>query len=838
MRRRAQAAADVRDIVGADNYYCELMDHGIGIERRAHQDLLRLAKELGLPLVATNDLHYTRKADAKAHDALLCIQSGSMQQDENRLKFDADDFYLKPAAEMRAVWAELPEACDNTLRIAERCRVEFNESANYMPSFPVPAGESQESWFVQEVERGLRRRFPQGVPDAHRRQADYEVGVITQMGFSSYFLVTADFIQYARDHGIRVGPGRGSAAGCLVAYALGITDLEPLAHGLVFERFLNPERISMPDVDIDFDERRRGDVIRYVTEKYGEERVAQIVTYGTIKAKQAVKDSARVLGYPYGMGERLTKAMPPPVMGKDVPLAGIFDPKHPRYGEAAEFRQLVESDADAAKVVETARGLENLKRQWGVHAAGVIMSSRAAHGHHPDHAARAGRRDHHAVRLPDLREARPAQDGLPRAAQPHRPRRRPREHRGQPRARDRARGPRAGRQGGIRAAVQRRHPRGVPARRRPDARAAAVDAAGHLRGHLRGDRAVPAGADGRQRAQRLRRPQEPSQAGRADPPRARRAAGRDPRRHLRPDRLPRAGHGDRAEAGRLHASARRTCCAARWARRRSRSWTRSSSRSPTGCASAATPTHAIKTLWDILVPFSDYAFNKAHTAGYGLVSYWTAYLKANYPAEYMAALLTSVRDDKDKTRAVPGRVPADGHQGAAAGRQRVGRQLHPARHRHPVRAGRRSATSARTWSSAIVEARESKGRFADFYDFLRKVDAVVCNKKVVESLIKAGAFDSLGQTRRGLSTVHADAIDAFMDTKRNEAIGQFDLFSTGDDEQPRRHRGNAGHPARSSGRRRRCWRTSGRCSGSTSPTTRCSASSTSWRSPPTARSPR
>ena len=195
------------------------------------------------------------------------------------------------------------------------------------------------------------------------------------MGFPGYFLVVADFINWAKDHGIRVGPGRGSATGAIVAYALGITELDPLEHGLLFERFLNPERVSMPDIDIDFDERGRGEVIRYVTEKYGDDRVAQIVTYGTIKAKQAVKDSARVLGYPFAMGERITKVMPPPVMGKDIPLSGIFDPAHRRYGEAGEFRSLYESDGEVKRVVDTAKGLEGLKRQWGVHAAGVIMSS-------------------------------------------------------------------------------------------------------------------------------------------------------------------------------------------------------------------------------------------------------------------------------------------------------------------------------------------------------------------------------------------------------------------------------------------------------------------------------
>ncbi|MGH3703261.1 MAG: DNA polymerase III subunit alpha, partial [Agromyces sp.] len=357
-----KAASDFRDIFGRENYFAEIMDHGLGIERRIMEDLHRLAKELNLPLVATNDLHYTHAADAKSHAALLCVQSGSTLDDPNRFKFDADEFYLKTAAEMRHVFRDYPEACDNTLLIAERADVRFNTNANYMPRFPVPEGESEDTWFVKEVDRGLEVRYPNGIPADVRKQADYEVGVILQMGFPGYFLVVADFINWSKNHGIRVGPGRGSGAGSMAAYAMRITDLDPLQHGLIFERFLNPDRVSMPDFDVDFDERRRGEVIRYVTEKYGDERVAQIVTYGTIKAKQALKDSGRVLGFPFSMGEKLTKAMPPAVMGKDIPLTGIFDTKHPRYKEASDIRAIVETDPEAKTVFETALGLENLKR--------------------------------------------------------------------------------------------------------------------------------------------------------------------------------------------------------------------------------------------------------------------------------------------------------------------------------------------------------------------------------------------------------------------------------------------------------------------------------------------
>ena len=268
-----------------------------------------------------------------------------------------------------------------------------------MPRFPVPTGEDETSWFVREVERGLHRRYPHGVPDQVRRQAEYETGVICDKGYPAYFLVVADFITWAKDRGIRVGPGRGSAAGAIVAYALGITDLDPLQHGLVFERFLNPERASMPDIDIDFDERRRGDVIRYVTDKYGADRVAQIVTYGTIKAKQAIKDACRVLGFPFAMGERITKAMPPAVMGKDIALAGIFDPQDRRYAEANEFRELYTSRPRRAEDRRHREGTGEPQASVGRARRGRDHVIRAADGSHPDHEAGAGRRHHHPVRL-------------------------------------------------------------------------------------------------------------------------------------------------------------------------------------------------------------------------------------------------------------------------------------------------------------------------------------------------------------------------------------------------------------------------------------------------------
>ena len=298
-----RAASDYRDIFGANNFFLELMDHGIDVETRVKEDLQKLGRELKLPLLATNDLHYTHHADAAAHAALLCVQSGTTLADPKRFKFDNDEFYLKTPSQMREIFRDIPEACDNTLLIAERCNVKLREGENLMPAFAVPAGESEDSWLRKEAERGLITKFGDGVSDAHKERLNYELDVMLKMGFPGYFLVVADLVAHAKKVGIRVGPGRGSAAGSLVAYVLGITGLDPIEHGLLFERFLNPERISMPDIDLDFDERRRSEMIKYATEKYGEDRVAQIITYGTIKSKQSIKDATRVLGYPYVIGE-------------------------------------------------------------------------------------------------------------------------------------------------------------------------------------------------------------------------------------------------------------------------------------------------------------------------------------------------------------------------------------------------------------------------------------------------------------------------------------------------------------------------------------------------------
>jgi DNA polymerase-3 subunit alpha len=769
-----RAASDYRDIFGASNFYLELMDHGIDIENRVRADLLKLAKELKLPLLATNDLHYTFAEDGAAHEALLCVQSGSTLADPKRFKFDNHEFYVKTAAQMRELFKDLPESCDNTLLIAERCNVTLREGENLLPRFEVPQGESEDSWLRTLSHKGLQSRLGDRVTPVHLQRLDYELDVMIKMGFPGYFLVVADLCSHAREVGIRVGPGRGSAAGSLVAYALGITGLDPLEHGLLFERFLNPERISMPDIDLDFDERRRSEMIRYATEKYGDDRVAQIITYGTIKSKQALKDATRVLGYPYVIGEKLTKALPPSVMGKDITLGGVFDKDDPRHGEAGEFRTLYETDADSKRVVDLAKGLEGLKRQWGVHAAGVILSREPLLDVIPIHRREADgaiitqfdmgaceatgllKMDFLGLRnLSVLDDAllniklnldiEIVLEDLPLADQ------KTFEllsrgdtlgvfqlDGGPMRALLRSMAPDSFADISAVIALYRPGPMGENAHNNyadrkngrkpveaihPELREPLAEILGDTYGLIVYQEQVMA------IAQKV----AGFSLGRADL--LRKAMGKKNKEILDKEYIP-------FEAG----------------------------MKSNGFGDAA-----IKRLWEVLIPFSDYAFNRAHSAGYGVVSFWTAYLKANYPTEYMAALLTSVRDDKDKSalylsecrRMGISVLPPDVNESNSEYTPR-GKDI-----RFGLAAIRNVGEGV---VASIKSARETKGAFTSFGDFLAKVDAQVCNKKTIESLIKAGAFDELGHHRKGLVAVHLTAIDAVIESKRAEAIGQFDLF--------------------------------------------------------------
>jgi len=772
-----KAAGEFQDLFGKENFFAEVMDHGIPIERQTQRELLRLAKDLAIPLVATNDLHYTKAEAAKAHAALLCVQSGSTLMDPNRFKFDAEEFYLKTPEQMRHLFRELPEACDNTLLIAERCDVSFVEGeGRYMPRFPCPEGENEESWFVKEVERGLEVRYPEGVPAYATERARYETDVILKKGYGGYFLVVADFINWAKDHGIRVGPGRGSGAGSMCAYAMRITDLDPVVHDLVFERFLNPERPSMPDFDVDFDERRRGEVIRYVTEKYGEERVAQIVTYGTIKAKQAVKDAARVMGHPYAMGEKLTKAMPPPIMGKDMPLSGVFDKDHPRYHEATEFRGVHDEDPQAKEVVETALGLEGLKRQWGVHAAGVIMSSEPLIDLIP---IMRREQDGQIITQFDypscetlglvkmdflgLRNLTILDDAIANV----------RANRGEDVDLEAL-------------SKDMTDPKAYEVLAKGDTLGVFQLDGGGTRTLLR--QMQPTTFEDISATIALYRPGPMGINSHTNY--AMRKTGRQPATPIHPElaepleEILGATHNlivyqehviQIAQKVAGYTLGRADLLRKAMGKKKKEVLDAEFAGFEAGMQANGYSADAIKTLWDALMPFADYGFNKAHAKAYALISYWTAYLKGNYPAEYMAALLTSVRDDKDKSALYLNEcrrmgikvLPPDVNE-SVANFAAVGTDI-----RFGMAAIRNVGTNV---VDAVVRSREEKGRYASFKDFLRKTPAVVCNKRTIESLAKAGAFDNLGHSRRGIVEKHDQFVDALADVKRQADFGQDSLF--------------------------------------------------------------
>jgi DNA polymerase III subunit alpha len=775
------AAADYRDLFGPENYFLELMDHGLNIERRVRDGLLELGRKLGLAPLATNDSHYVRQTDATAHEALLCVQSGKTLNDPDRFKFDGDGYYLKPPEEMRALWDEqVPQACDTSLLIAERIGG-YDDVFSYidrMPRFPVPEVQTQESWLASEVSAGLARRFPAGVPEKYQQRADYELGIINQMGFPAYFLVVADLVRYAKDNGIRVGPGRGSATGCLCAYALEITELDPLEHKLLFERFLNPERVSMPDIDLDFDERRRGEIIRYVTERWGEEKVAQIVTYGTIKAKAAIKDASRVLGYPFAVGDRITKAMPPAVMGKDIPLSATSDTTHPRYPETTEIRALLESDPDVAKIFDTARGLEGLIRQAGVHAAGVILSSEPLLDVVP-----IWRRENDGAIITQwdfpscesigllkmdflgLRNLTVLDDAI--------------------------------------ANIKANRDVTVELDRLELTDAATFDllASGETLGVFQLDGGpmrsllkamAPTKFSDIAAVLALYRPGP--MAANAHIDYADRKNGRKPVTPIHPELAePLADildetYGLIVYQEQVMAIAQRVAgyslgkadlLRRAMGKKKKEILDQEFVGFSQGMRERGYSDGAITTLWNILLPFAGYAFNKSHTAGYGIVSYWTAYLKANYPAEYMAALLTSVGDDKDKMAVYLAECRTKGIKvlppdvnSSELNFTPIGTDI-----RFGLGAVRNVGVNV---VRSIIATRAAKGDYTSFVDFLHKADIVVCNKRTVDSLIKAGAFDSLGHTRRGLAECHETAIDVAVSRKREEARGQFDLFGSSD----------------------------------------------------------
>ncbi len=785
-----EKAGRLQDIFGTDNLFVELQDHRLAQQRQTNPQLIEIARRLGAPLLATNDSHYCRRSDAETHDALLCVQTGALVSDPKRFKFDGSEHFLKSAAEMRALFSEVPEACDNTLLVAERARVELELGRPSLPEYPVPEAftgpryeERALAYLRHLTVAGARERYGQPVPDQVAERLDYELRVIGDMGFAAYFLVVWDLIRHARESGIRVGPGRGSAAGCCVAYCLKIVDIDPIRYDLIFERFLNPGRKEMPDIDMDFDERYRAEMIRYASERYGSDRVAQIVTFSTIKARAAVRDAARVLGLPYAVGDKIAKAMPPLVMGRDTPLWACLERSEGHedgFAAAAELRGMYEQDPDARRVIDVAKGLEGLRRQDGIHAAAVVITRnplteylpiqrKPDAGVDPQDAPIVTQYEMHGVEelgllkmdflgLRNLSVIERTVDLIERSA-------------------------------------------GT----RPDIDAVALTDEATLQMLRRGDSVGVFQLEGAAMRQTLRslapssfddvaalvalyRPGPMAANMHRDYPELKN--GRKELTYLHPDleailedtyglmlyqesvmRVAErfAGY-TLEEADNLRKACGKKIRPLIAAERK---------KFVAGCVSQGYGEELGTALFDIIEPFADYAFNKSHSYGYGLVAYQTAWLKSHHPVEYMSALLTSVKDDKDKTAIYLAECRNLGIEVVVPDVNRSAAEFTPSP--GDARGIVFGLAAVRNVGESLVERivaeRESAGSFADIYDFCRRVDPIVLNKRTMESLAKAGAFDSLGHPRQGLCLVLDDVVERTVERRRELEAGISTLFA-------------------------------------------------------------
>ncbi|HKY69189.1 MAG TPA: DNA polymerase III subunit alpha, partial [Acidimicrobiales bacterium] len=759
--------------------------------------LLDLARRIGAPLLATNDSHYVHRDDAVAHDALLCVQTGSLMSDPNRFKFHGDEHYLKTAVEMRSLFGEVPESCDNSLWIAERCDVEIDFGKPQLPDFPLPEGFGTDGDYLRHLTfEGARERWGDQLPDAVVERLAYELKVIEDMGFSSYFLIVWDLIAHARDAGIRVGPGRGSAAGCAVAYTLRITDLDPIRYDLLFERFLNPSRISMPDIDMDFDSRYRDEMIRYAAERYGRDHVAQIVTFSTIKARAAVRDAARVLGHPYIVGDKVAKAMPPLVMGRDTPLYACLE-QHPKYEDgykmAGELREMYEADPETRQVIDVAKGLEGLRRQDGIHAAAVVITKEPLTEYLPiqrkpengvpvEEAPVVTQYEMHGVEelgllkmdFLGLRNLDVISDTIDVI----------RESRGVELDIDN---------------VPLDDPKTYELLKRGDTIGVFQLEGGPMRALIRS--LAPTSFEDVAALVALYRPGP--MAANMHNDYADRKNGRKPVGYLHPDaeeilgdtwglmiyqegvmRIAQkfAGY-SLADADNL----RKAC-----GKKNRVLIAKEREKFTAGCEANGYGAELGKQWFDIIEPFADYAFNKSHSFGYGFVAYQTAFLKANYPAEYLAALLTSVKANLDKAAIYLAECRTMGISVEVPDINRSESDFTPVIETDDT--GQQTLSIIFGLSAVrnvgeglvglIVAEREANGPFTDFYDFCQRVDTQVLNKRTVESLIKAGAFDDVGHPRKGLLTVFEQIVDHTVARRRERDMGIMTLFGGGDDGGP------------------------------------------------------
>ena len=757
-------ALTMQEIFGEDNFYLELQDHGIREQAEVNRGLLRIHQETGIPMVATNDAHYLRKEDAAAHDVLLCIQTGKTVDDTNRMRYEPQNFYLRSTEEMEELFSGYPDAIENTQRIADRCQLEFTFGKYHLPEFPLPEGYDSPTYLRQLCNEGFAERYGAEKKD-YRKQLDYELAMIEKMGFTDYFLIVSDFVRYAKSVGIPVGPGRGSAAGSMVSYCLHITDIDPMEYNLYFERFLNPERVSMPDIDMDFGDTRRGEVVDYVRRKYGDDHVAQIVTFGTMAARGAIRDVGRVLNMPYAEVDTVAKLVP----------ATLHITLDDALRLSKQLSDLYESDEKVHRLIDMAKAVEGMPRHASTHAAGVVITKRPVYEYVP-----LARNDESVVcqytmvtleelgllkmDFLGLRNLTVLDDAL--------------------------------------KMVQKKEKRFTLADIPMDDEATfSMLTQGHTSGVFQMESAgmtgvclglKPHSIEDITAIIALYRPgpmesiprfiackQDPSlitykhpslepilsvtygcivyqeqvieifrklggySLGQADM--VRRAISKKKAYEIEKERKSFV-HGDKE-------------------------------RGITGCVANGIPEQVAESIYDEIYDFANYAFNKAHAVSYAVVAYQTAYFKCHYTREYMAALLTSVLDNSDKVAEYIAEckecnialLPPDINYSYDGFTVEEG----------GIRFGLVAIKNiGRGFIQSLVQERQQGGLFTSFQDFCERMfDCGDMNKRAVENLIRSGAFDQLGARRSQLIAVYEAVLDAIATSRRQNVEGQLDFFA-------------------------------------------------------------
>src|SRR6184192_2366413 len=763
LEKAKQSAAEYRDILGPENFFMEMHDHGMEEQRLCNRVLPTIARDIGVGLVAANDVHFLRRSDHDAHDVMLCIGTGKMVQDENRMRY-VPELYFKSPAEMHEIFREFPEAITNTLEIGERCRVDLEFGRSKYPEYPVPAGKTREGYLRELCYQGLRERYGErATTDSELlKRVDYELGVLEQTGFVSYLLIVWDFIHFAKERGIPVGPGRGSAAGSMVAYVLGITDIDPLQYGLIFERFLNPDRVSPPDIDIDFCEARRGEVLEYVRQKYGERRVAQIITFGKLKAKSVVRDVGRVMGWSYRDADRIAKMIPNEL---NITLDSAVE-KNP------ELKRAVAAEPPTRELFEYAKVLEGLSRNAGVHAAGVVIADRDLSDYIPlcrdvkgndviSQYAMGPLNDLGLLKMDflGLKTLTVIEDTL--------------------------------------ALIHKREPafslKDIPL---DDAASFSLYNRGETIGLFQMESGGMTNLSKQFEVKKLDdiialialyRPGPMELI----PEYVRAKKGVTPIKYLHPllEEICADTYGVMiyqeqvmAAASKLagYSLAQADLLRRAMGKKDKKTMAKERSNFIEGCARTnKIPGKKANAIFDLLEKFAGYGFNKSHSAAYGVISYQTAYLKAHYPVEFMAGLLSNEINNTDKISVFVGECKRMGISILPPDINKSGLKFVPETQdgKMAIRYGLAAIKNVGEAAMAMsIQERERAGGYTSLEDFCGRIGTRIANRKMLESLVKAGAFDFVGRDRAELFACIDESLSCAAAAQRDRIVGQVSLF--------------------------------------------------------------